>query len=193
MPEPVAGTALLVEELLGSTLSSVVKAQGLVATQLADFIEQVGFEPTDDEATPMRARTFSFEYNRAEVGEDDEVVSRRVTVTMPLLSIVSLPALTIETADIDMDLRLIATDPAPDPPRPLLQTQRRPIRLWAIPGKTLPAPPPGRPADPGGGASGALKVRVTLRRMDMPLGLERVERLLADGYVEEVDEPEPVG
>lgn len=192
MPEPVAGTALLVEELLGSTLSSVVKAQGLIATQLADFIERVGFEPAADDESPMRARTFSFEFNRAEVGEDDQVVSRRVTATLPLLSIVNLPALTIETADIDMDLRLVATDPAPDVPRPLMSTERRPIRLWAIPGRSVPTPPPGQPAGSRTTTTGALKVRVTLRRMDMPLGLERLERLLADGYVEEVDEPEPI-
>jgi hypothetical protein len=29
-----------------------------------------------------------------------------------------------------------------------------------------------------------MSVRVTLRRSDLPLGMERLERLLADGYVE---------
>lgn len=188
MVQPVSTTALLVEELLGSTLSSVVKAQGLVATQLADFIEKVGFEEVTepDGTTGLRARTFSFEFERAEVGEDDAVVRRTVTASLPLLSIVSLPALTIDSADLDLDLRLVASDPAPSTgPRPLPGQRTTPVRLWAVPWK----PPPTAGAGPATtSTAGAMKVRVTLRRMDVPLGIERLERLLAEGYVEE--EPE---
>lgn len=192
MVQPVSTTALLVEELLGSTLSSVIKAQGLVSTQLADFIEKVGFEETtnDDGTTGLRARTFSFEFERAEVGEDDEVVRRKVTASLPLLSIVSLPALTIDSADLDLDLRLVATDPAPSGgPKPLPGQRTTAVHLWAIPWK----PPP--PTGTGTGTTttstaGAMKVRVTLRRMDVPMGIERLERLLAEGYVEETEEPE---
>ena len=122
MAEPVTGTARLVEEYLGSTLSSVVKAQGLLSSQLAEFIERVGFEPPSEEEpdAPLRARTFSFEFSRTEVGDGDELVTRRVTASLPLLSIVSLPALAIDSADIEMDLRIVATEapPAPTPPPP---------------------------------------------------------------------------
>jgi len=80
MAEPVTGTARLVEEYLGSTLSAVVKAQGLLSSQLAEFIERVGFEPPseDEPDAPLRARTFSFEFSRTEVGAGDELVTRTV-------------------------------------------------------------------------------------------------------------------
>jgi hypothetical protein len=195
VPDPVAGTALLVEELLGSVLSSVVKAQGMVATQLAEFIERVGFEPREDEDQPLRARTFSFEFARAEVTDDDTVVDRRVTATLPLLSIVSLPALSIESADIGMDLRLVATEATDDSPsagRPSVFSPVRPLRLWAVTGRpaVLPAVGFGTPSTTttSSSVSGTVSVRVSLRRVDLPLGLERVERLLADGYTEEVED-----
>ncbi len=198
MPDPVAGTALLVEELLGSVLSSVVKAQGMVATQLAEFIERVGFEPREDDVAPLRARTFSFEFLRAEVAGDDTVVSRRVTSTLPLLSIVSLPALSIETADIGMDLRLVATeqtDDRPSPGRPPVFPPVRPVKLWAVTGRpvglvTAAGFGAATPTTTSSSVSGQVSVRVTLKRMDLPLGLERVERLLADGYTEEVEDEE---
>jgi hypothetical protein len=196
--EPVTGTARLIEEYLGSTLSSVVKAQGLLSSQLAEFIERVGFEqpPADEPDAPLRARTFSFEFARTEVGEGDELVTRRVTASLPLLSIVSLPALAIDSADIHMDLRIVATEapaqptPQPEPrprPGPLVPAERPPLKLWAVPLRPLPFPKPGTGAPtPEPTTVGGIRVSVTLRRLDLPLGLERVERLLNEGYQEEI-------
>lgn len=212
MAEPVTGTARLVEEYLGSTLSSVVKAQGLLSSQLAEFIERVGFEPPSEEEpdAPLRARTFSFEFARTEVGEGDELVTRRVTASLPLLSIVSLPALAIESADIDMDLRIVATEaptpptplptpPSPAPPAPeprppagrptgpLVPVDRPPLKLWSVPVRPRPLPS----GTPQAQTVGGIRISVTLRRLDLPLGLERVERLLNDGYREEITDEGP--
>ena len=202
MAEPVTGTARLVEEYLGSTLSAVVKAQGLLSSQLAEFIERVGFEPPSEEEpdAPLRARTFSFEFSRTEVGEGDELVTRTVTASLPLLSIVSLPALAIDSADIEMDLRIVATEAPPTPaprPRPpgrrpsgpLVPVERPPLKLWTVPLRPLP-PAAGTPARPGVTTVGGIRVSVTLRRLELPLGLERVERLLNEGYREEVGDAE---
>jgi hypothetical protein len=207
--EPVSGTARLVEEYLGSTLSSVVKAQGLLSSQLAEFIERVGFEPPseDEPDAPLRARTFSFEFARTEVGDGDELVTRRVTASLPLLSIVSLPALAIESADIDMDLRIVATEapppptppsPPPTPPTPrppagrptgpLVPVDRPPLKLGSVPVRPRPRPTTGAPEPQ---TVGGMRISVTLRRLDLPLGLERVERLLNDGYREEIADEGP--
>jgi hypothetical protein len=199
--EPVSGTARLVEDYLGSTLSAVVKAQGQLSSQLAEFIERVGFEPPSEAEpdAPLRARTFSFEFARTEVGAGDELVTRRVTATLPLLSIVSLPALAIESADIDMDLRIVATEappaPAPQPSglRPggaLVPVDRPPLKLWTVPLRPKPPVGTGPPARPEPTTVGGIRVSVTLRRLDLPLGLERVERLLNEGYQEEIRDDE---
>ncbi|WP_116452905.1 DUF2589 domain-containing protein [Blastococcus litoris] len=199
MAEPVSGTARLVEDYLGSTLGSLVKAQGLLSSQLAEFVERVGFEPAEDDDAPLRARTFSFAFERTEV-DGEEFVTRRVTASLPLLSIVSLPSLAIDAADVQMDLRIVATEAPPDPPEPeprppgrppggpLVPPVRPPLRMWAIPVRPAPLPLPGRPAAPDPATVGSIRVSVTLRRLDLPLGLERVERLLNEGYREEIDE-----
>jgi hypothetical protein len=197
--EPVSGTARLIEDYLGSTLGSLIKAQGMLASQLAEFVERVGFEPGDGDDAPLQARMFSFAFERTEVGEDDELVTRRVTASLPLLSIVSLPALAIDSADIHMDLRIVATEappetpppgPVPPGPRPpvVLPPVRPPLALWTIPVRPPPPPPPGQPPRPDPATVGSIRVSVTLRRLDLPLGLERVERLLTEGYREEVEE-----
>ena len=201
MAEPVTGTARLVEEYLGSTLSAVVKAQGLLSSQLAEFIERVGFEPPSAEEpdAPLRARTFSFEFSRTEVGDGDELVTRKVTASLPLLSIVSLPALAIDSADIDMDLRIVATEAPPAatpqppgrrPPGPLVPVERPPLKLWTVPLRPKPPLGTGSPARPEVTTVGGIRVSVTLRRLDLPLGLERVERLLNEGYREEIGDQE---
>jgi hypothetical protein len=201
--EPVTGTARLVEEYLGSTLSAVVKAQGLLSSQLAEFIERVGFEPPseDEPDAPLRARTFSFEFARTEVGDGEEIVTRRVTASLPLLSIVSLPALAIDSADIDMDLRIVATEapatptppprpPGGRPPGPLVPVDRPPLKLWTVPLRPKPPAGTGSPARPEVTTVGGIRISVTLRRLDLPLGLERVERLLNEGYREEIGDEE---
>lgn len=195
-----SATARLIEDYLGSTLGSLVKAQGMLSSQLAEFIERVGFEAPEDGEGPLRARTFSFAFDRTEVGAGDELVSRRVTATLPLLSIVTLPALAIDSADIRMDLRIVATEAPPEPPAPeprppggppvgpVLPPVRAPLKLWTIPVRPLPRLQPGQPTRSDPATVGSIRVSVTLRRLDLPLGLERVERLLNEGYSEEIDE-----
>lgn len=196
MAEPVSATARLIEDYLGSTLGSLVKAQGMLSSQLAEFVERVGFETPEDGDGTLRARTFSFAFERTEVGAGDELVTRRVTASLPLLSIVTLPALAIDSADIQMDLRIVATESPPEPPQPeprppggpVLPPVRPPLKLWAIPVRPLPPLQPGQPAPSGPTTVGSIHISVTLRRQELPLGLERVERLLNEGYSEEIDE-----
>jgi hypothetical protein len=52
----------------------------------------------------------------------------------------------------------------------------------------LPPEPAGGPPRSGPATVGSIRVSVTLRRLDLPLGLERVERLLGEGYSEQIDE-----
>ncbi len=60
------GDAQLIEQFVGSILSSVVKAQGLAASQLMQIVETVGFEPPAP-GVERKARTFTFDFYRTEV------------------------------------------------------------------------------------------------------------------------------
>ncbi len=102
------GEAKLIEHLVGSVLSSIVKAQGLAASQLVEMLEAIGFEPATEEEG-RRTRTFSFDSFRTEMDEEtNRIVRRRVTARVPLLTLVNLPSITIHEANVQMDLRLVA-------------------------------------------------------------------------------------
>jgi hypothetical protein len=51
---------------VGSVLSSIVKSQGLAASQLVDMVDKIGFEPATP-GVPRNARTFSFDFFRSEI------------------------------------------------------------------------------------------------------------------------------
>ncbi|HSG90637.1 MAG TPA: DUF2589 domain-containing protein [Pseudomonadales bacterium] len=174
--------ALLVEQMLGSTLGAIVRAQGLAASQLAELIEQVGFERAEDGT--LEARTFSFRFQRSELAEgSDTLVERTVTATLPLLSVVNLPAIGIDEAQLDLRLRLVAHDEAA-PVASKLRAVSLPsaLKLFAIPAKTqiVRGSATSTSVDP----SGTLAIRVTLRRQES-LGQDRLQDLLDGAFGEQ--------
>lgn len=181
--------ALLVEQLLGATLGAVVRAQGLVASQLADLVESIGFvEGTAGQ--PMTARTFEFQFSRTVPAApgSDTLTTRNVTVQMPLLSVVSLPTIAIDEATVDLDLRIVAfAEEEPGSRRPTTtQTRKavmgrfgpsgRDVGLFAVPTK------PSRPRTPDAQTQvgGTMRVSVTMRRVESPLGMEKIEAMFAE-------------
>lgn len=187
--------ALLVEQLLGAALGSIVKAQGLVASQLADLVESVGFEESPD-GGPMVARTFSFTFTRVTPATDgtDTLVEQDVTVKLPLLSVISLPTIAIDEATVSLDLQIVAYEQQSDAPAklgaahaarvatlpslPSVRSAARPIGLYALPARQR------RPAaagpGTGSGADSAVHVSVTLRRIEAPLGMEQIDSMLSE-------------
>jgi hypothetical protein len=172
--------AQLIEELLGSTLASIVKTQGMIASQIAQIIETIGFEPTPAGA-PLKTRTFSFEFIRSEVSEgSDEIRRKKVTATLPLLSIVNLPSLVIDEANIDLNLRLVAHDPTPIQPA----TKRLdPGSLAQLPQARklfVVAERPSQPVGSNDQRTASMHVTVKLKQQPFPLGLDRLQSLLED-------------
>lgn len=181
--------ALLVEQLLGATLGAVVRAQGLVASQLADLVESIGF--VDGPAgQPMQARTFEFQFSRTVPAApgSDTFTTQNVTVQMPLLSVVSLPTIAIDEATVDLDLRIVAfAAEEPGSRRPTMtETHKavlgrfgpsaKAVGLFAVPTK------PARPTSPAAQTqvAGTMRVSVTMRRVESPLGMEKIETMFAE-------------
>ncbi|MEM9037565.1 MAG: DUF2589 domain-containing protein [Actinomycetota bacterium] len=178
-----ATSAQPIEALVGSILSSVVKAQGLAGSQLVDMIEQVGFEPAlDDEDATRRPRMFEFDFFRNEVDEDtQEVVRNRVTARVPLITLINLPTIAIDEATIDMDLRIVSHSETGD------GIDGAPLQLRAVPAqkRLVRTSSEALTVD----AAGTVRMRVTMRQRD-PIGLDRIESLL-DGAVDEEVGPLP--
>ncbi|WP_156722035.1 DUF2589 domain-containing protein [Streptomyces apocyni] len=87
--------------LLGAAYQAVVHGQSLAAREAVELVRELGFEK-DGTAKPFR-----FAYQRTEATEDGPQV-RTVHATVPLLSLVNPPAISIDKAAISMSLHLIS-------------------------------------------------------------------------------------
>lgn len=191
MAESIQTHALLVEQLLGAALGSVVKAQGLIASQIADLVESVGFEDAPD-GGPMVARTFSFTFTRVTPAVDgsDELLEQDVTVKLPLLSVISLPTIAIDEATVSLDMKIVAYEPPPAGAKGLGAVRdsalrqlpagiaARPVGLYALPAR--PQRPPASARGTQQPTDAAVHVSVTLRRIESPVGMEQIEAMLTE-------------
>lgn len=107
-------------DLIGGPLMAAADAQVRLANSTATFIQQVGFRPTDqtkldpngkpiyDPAT-FDVRTVDFKFDRPAGPADPKtgiVPTETVSLEVPLLAIVKVPALGIDTVDIIFDMEV---------------------------------------------------------------------------------------
>ena len=179
--------ALQLDDIIGSSLAAVVKAQGLMASQLADFIEKVGFE-APIAGQPLKARTFAFTFNRSELDKNTGVVSQKqVTAEVPLLSILSLPSLAVDEATLDFDLKIVAHQ---ESSAASAGTGSQRIAPGATPSKLFATPARKVPVKAADGTNtmdttGTIKVSVVMRRQDT-LGLQKIQALLDSASNEKI-------
>jgi len=178
------GDAQLIEHLVGSVLSSIVKAQGLAASQLVEMVDKVGFEPAEA-GVPRRARTFTFDFVRSEVDSaTNQIVRNKVTASVPLLTLINLPAITIQEATIDMDLQLVAHQQTKT-----ASGDEGPLALYVVPAKKQVV----RTTDQAMAidSAGTIKLHVVMRQ-ESALGLDKIQNLLDSGAEEKINPLPPV-
>ena len=106
-------------DLIGGPLMAAADAQVRLANSTAQFIQQIGFKPTanadkDDNGNPIYdpakfdVRTVDFKFDRPTGQADENGVFQTETVSLevPMLAIVKVPALGIETVDISFDMEV---------------------------------------------------------------------------------------
>ena len=108
-------------DLIGGPLMAACDAQVRLANATATFIQQVGFMPKasavkDDQGNPIfdpaqfDVRTVAFRFNRPQAGAQADasgnVPTETVELQVPLLAIVKVPALGIDTVDITFDMEV---------------------------------------------------------------------------------------
>ena len=173
-----------IEHLVGSVLTSIVKAQGLAASQLVDMIDEIGFEPRIP-GEPRETRNFSFDYFRDELDEATNRVERRkVTASVPLLTLVNLPTIAIDEAKIRMDLRMVAQRQSTT----ASGEAEGPLQLFAVPAKKQLVR--GAKEALAVDSAGTIKIEVTMRQQ-APMGLDKIRNMLEGGASEAVD-PDPL-
>ncbi|MFJ4336308.1 MULTISPECIES: DUF2589 domain-containing protein [unclassified Streptomyces] len=92
-----------VSALLGAAYEAVVHGQGLAAREAVELVKDLGFERNGT------AKPFRFAYQHTEATEDGPQV-RTVHATVPLLSLINPPSISIDSAKISMSLHLISQD-----------------------------------------------------------------------------------
>ncbi|MDA5142824.1 DUF2589 domain-containing protein [Streptomyces sp. AD681] len=101
-----------VSALLGAAYEAVVHGQSLAAREAIELVKDLGFEKNGT------AKPFRFAYQRTEATDGGPQV-RTVHATVPLLSLINPPSISIDSAKINMSLHLISQDiktaPADDP------------------------------------------------------------------------------
>ncbi len=107
-------------DLIGGPLMAACDAQIRLANATAQFIQQVGFVPRDKPANSTDAivfdpktfdtRNVAFKFNRPKAGGVPDaagnVPHETVELDVPLLAIVKIPSLGIETVDITFDMEV---------------------------------------------------------------------------------------
>lgn len=92
--------------LIGGPLMAVCDAQTMLAKSTVSFIEQVGLNEAAGNA-PRTVRTTAFSFSRAADGVDGAAAgTEKMSMEVPLLSIVKIPTLAVDTADITFDMEV---------------------------------------------------------------------------------------
>jgi len=87
--------------LLGAQLTGLIEAEADAARVSAEYIENVGFEK-DPSTGAMKLRTVTFIMKRRDM---DDVI-REHLIEIPVLTLVPIPMLTIEEAEVEFDLEV---------------------------------------------------------------------------------------
>lgn len=102
--------ALPMDQIIGGPLQAVIKAQALAASTTVDFIQQVGLTDPVAPGGPQGTRLVTFSFDRRVPATDadgnDIVNDERVTMNVPLLTIVPVPFIRIATTDITFECRV---------------------------------------------------------------------------------------
>ena len=91
--------------LIGGPLTAACNAQTRLARSTLNFIEEVGLEPADASGV-RKVRTANISFDRTADGTDGKMGSENVEMNVPLLAIVNVPALSIDTVDVTFDMEV---------------------------------------------------------------------------------------
>lgn len=187
MSLPVPQGILPIEYLLAAPLEALVRAQAMAAQTTADFVGQVGFETADDGVTRARMVDFEYLHSQADPNQPGNMLDTPVRVRVPVLSLLTVPNVTVEEATVDLQLRIMGQQaPETDRPKTAPVTRGTPVRTQAsLRESLLPiasglrlvgsiAPP--KMAD----QSASLKVAIKLKQAPTPTGIQQILDLLGE-------------
>lgn len=169
--------ALPLQELIGAPLVALVQAQALASRATVDFVEQVGFISGATESAPAQLRMAEFRYEKNDSSGTPAAFAARV----PVLSLVPIPGIQVKDARIAFTAKI--TDAFSEPANGGVPGKKdgsatpaflRPV-LTHFRGSLAPERKPGTHESRG---SCELNIEVTLEKMPIAPGLEKVLQMM---------------
>lgn len=103
-------SGLDMDALIGGPLRAACNAQALLAASTVKFIEDVGLEAPGANGV-RKVRTAAFSFSRAAISQNGEAFgSEDVSMSVPILSIVKIPTLGVDTVDITFDMEVKSSE-----------------------------------------------------------------------------------
>ncbi len=95
--------------LIGGPLKAACEAQVLLSKSTADFI--TGVCMTGENESALQARTVDFSFDRVRFDEEkNQEVTEKVSLNVPMLAVVKVPALGVEDVDISFDMEVKSSE-----------------------------------------------------------------------------------
>jgi hypothetical protein len=178
--------------LIGAQLTAIIEAEAEAAETSAEFIENVGFESGENGS--LRLKVVTFEMKRRDADGD----VRTHMIQVPVITLVPIPLLTIESATMEFDLRVedvVRTDTSRDSPRSGAVSIRNFVNARLVGS----APPKARlitrlasTTKTESRTTSDLRMKVSIGQSGFPVGIERMltvaELSVDDATLEKVDE-----
>lgn len=154
--------------ILGAHIRAVIEAEAESAAATAEFIQRVGFQEMKTDRNRQELRMLSFQLPRR--SNDGQIATHQVDI--PLLSLLPVPLLTIDKAELSFELTIEDVVQTSQTQGPNQLTQKKSPRLLtsvAQKSKSKTTSTLTSTAD--------LSVKITLKQGDFPLGLEKLLQL----------------
>lgn len=92
--------------LIGGPLKAACDAQIMMAKATSDFIQNVGMDAEDANGT-KKLRTVDFSFQRpSRAGDGQGIGMEKVNLSVPLLSIVKIPSLSVDDVNVTFDMEV---------------------------------------------------------------------------------------
>lgn len=94
------------DALVYSPISAIVEANNNIATNIIEQVEQVGYKVPNDNTQAIHLREMNLQYTKISTTDDNNNVLEDVAIKLPLLSIMSLNSLKVDTAKVVLDAEI---------------------------------------------------------------------------------------
>ncbi len=94
--------------IIGGPLDACVKAQSNASLSTIQFINEIGFEGTGNNAK-LRMAEFSYKRSKPDPNDPTKTIEENKEIKVPFVSMVNIPSFRIESCEIDFNVNLKST------------------------------------------------------------------------------------